>query len=60
MKLKLLKPIYHDGEVKDAGTTLETAEQHGRELIKKFYAQLVDEDNPAEQPALAKAKTKTK
>lgn len=60
MKLTAIKPIYHEGEVKTEGTTFETVEQHGRELVKKGYALLVVEDNPAEQQEQPKTKSKTK
>ncbi|HHK7966978.1 hypothetical protein ABK864_01395 [Serratia marcescens] len=38
MKLIALKPIYFGGDVVREGCSLETREQHGRELIKKGYA----------------------
>ncbi|ENS0910029.1 hypothetical protein ACEZGR_000104 [Escherichia coli] len=49
MKLIALKPIYFGGTVVTEGLTLETLEQHGRELIKKGYAMLDESENPAEQ-----------
>jgi hypothetical protein len=49
MKLIALKPIYFGGEVVTEGLSLETLEQHGRELIKKGYARLDELENPAEQ-----------
>ena len=49
MKLIALKPIYFDGTVVTEGLSLETLEQHGRELIKKGYAMLDESENPAEQ-----------
>ncbi|MHB0155989.1 DUF7210 family protein, partial [Klebsiella pneumoniae] len=52
MKLIAVKPIYFGGVVVSEGELLETQEQHGRELVKKGYARLVDVDNSAqpEQP----------
>ncbi|HBR3537790.1 TPA: hypothetical protein L9S83_005333, partial [Klebsiella pneumoniae] len=52
MKLIAVKPIYFGGVVVTEGEPLETLEQHGRELVKKGYARLVDVDNSAqpEQP----------
>ncbi|ENV0141760.1 hypothetical protein ACGHB7_001702 [Salmonella enterica] len=38
MKLIALKPIYFNGVVAMEGYSLETLEQHGRELITKGYA----------------------
>ena len=48
MKLRSVRPIYHEGTVRTEGTVFETLEQHGRELIKKGYAEAVAEANPAE------------
>lgn len=48
MKLRSVRPIYHEGTVRTEGTVFETLDQHGRELIKKGYAEAVDEANPAE------------
>lgn len=39
MKLKLLKPLYLGGTVVSAGKSVETLEQHARELIQKQYAE---------------------
>jgi len=39
MKLRSIKPIYHQGEVLTEGTEFETLEQHGRELIQRGYAE---------------------
>ncbi|MGM9451205.1 DUF7210 family protein, partial [Klebsiella sp. K47] len=52
MKLIAVKPIYFGGVVVTEGESLETLEQHGRELVQKGYARLVDVDNSAqpEQP----------
>ena len=50
MKLRLIKPIYHNGEVRTEGAVIETLVQHGRELEKKGYAKGIAEDTPAEQP----------
>lgn len=39
MKLRLLKPLYLGGTVVSAGKSVETLEQHARELILKGYAE---------------------
>lgn len=39
MKLKTLKPLYLGGRTLVEGTSFETIEQHGRELIHKGYAE---------------------
>lgn len=39
MKLKTLKPLYLGGQTLVEGTSFETIEQHGRELIQKGYAE---------------------
>lgn len=39
MKLKTLRPLYLGGQTLVEGTTFETIEQHGRELILKGYAE---------------------
>lgn len=57
MKLKLLKPIYLNGEVLTEGKTFETLEQHGRELIRKGYAEASNvEQTVTDAPAEADAK----
>lgn len=56
MKLLLIKPNYFGGTVVSEGNTIETDEQHGRELIKLGYASEVD-DTAAEKAA-AEAKEK--
>ncbi|WP_286882062.1 hypothetical protein [Pantoea sp. UBA5037] len=56
MKLLLIKPNYFGGTVVSEGYTIETTEQHGRELIKLGYASEVD-DSAAEKAA-AEAKEK--
>ena len=55
MKLILLKPNYFNGVVVTEGQTIETTEQHGRELIKIKYARPVDDDGEAEAKAKAAA-----
>ncbi|WP_438307253.1 hypothetical protein ACIZ1P_14305 [Pseudomonas guariconensis] len=40
MKLKTLKPLYVGGQTLVEGTSFETIEQHGRQLIQKGYAEL--------------------
>ncbi|MGC0823065.1 hypothetical protein WKG93_08965 [Pantoea agglomerans] len=50
MKLLLIKPNYFGGTVVSEGNTIETTEQHGRELIKLGYASEVD-DSAAEKSA---------
>lgn len=39
MKLKTLRPLYLGGQTLVEGTLVETIEQHGRELIRKGYAE---------------------
>lgn len=39
MKLKTLKPLYLGGQTLVEGTSFETGEQHGRELLQKGYAE---------------------
>ena len=58
MKLVLLKPNYFNGEVVTEGQTIETTEQHGRELIKLKYARPVDDDGDSEAKAAAEAQAK--
>ncbi|MEG7459981.1 hypothetical protein [Serratia marcescens] len=50
MKVKALVPILFGSQVVNDGDLFETQELHGRELIKKGYAEQVSDDNPAEQP----------
>jgi len=40
MKLKTLKPLYLGGKTLIEGTSFETGEQHGRELLHKGYAEV--------------------
>ncbi|RTF18693.1 hypothetical protein D9B84_14875 [Serratia marcescens] len=49
MKVKALVPILFGSRVVNDGELFETQELHGRELIKKGYAEQVSDDNPAEQ-----------
>lgn len=56
MKLTLLKPNYFEGKVIREGETIETNEQHGRELIKLGYAEKVDDSEEDKAAAQAKAK----
>ncbi|WP_313396257.1 DUF7210 family protein [Pantoea septica] len=56
MKLLLIKPNYFGGTVVSEGNTIETTEQHGRELIKLGYASEVDDS--ATEKAAAEAKEK--
>ncbi|RNF93703.1 hypothetical protein EFK07_03255 [Pseudomonas putida] len=44
MKLKTLKPLYLGGQTLVEGTSFETIEQHGRELVQKGYAQPDDSE----------------
>jgi hypothetical protein len=46
MKLKTLKPLYLGGKTLVEGTSFETGELHGRELLQKGYAE-IDEGNDA-------------
>ncbi|WP_442535905.1 DUF7210 family protein, partial [Serratia sp. CY81166] len=48
MKVKALVPILFGSRVVNDGELFETQELHGRELIKKGYAEQVSDDNPAE------------
>ena len=57
MKLTLVRPNYHEGVVVPEGGTIETTEQHGRELVKKGYAREVADDD-AKAKAAAEAKEK--
>ncbi|MBN7120332.1 hypothetical protein BSU01_01180 [Erwinia billingiae] len=56
MKLTLIKPNYFGGTVVSEGNTIETTEQHGRELVKLGYARQVDDS--AEQKAAVEAEEK--
>lgn len=58
MKLIAVKPIYFGGVVVAEGELLETQEQHGRELVKKGYARLVDVDNPEQPETVPEKKAK--
>ncbi|ELY4593036.1 MULTISPECIES: hypothetical protein [Cronobacter] len=39
MKLIAIKPIYFEGNVLTEGAEFETLDQHGRELVKRGYAE---------------------
>ncbi len=56
MKLLLIKPNYFGGTVVSEGNTIETTEQHGRELINLGYASEVDDSEAAKAVAEAKEK----
>lgn len=58
MKMRSLKPVYFNGVVQVEGSEFETLEQHGRELIKKGYAEQIGDD--AEEKANAEAEAKAK
>ncbi|MDM9306099.1 hypothetical protein ACPEF3_00555 [Klebsiella sp. K822] len=58
MKIIAVKPIYFGGVVVAEGELLETQEQHGRELVKKGYARLVDVDNPEQPETVPEKKAK--
>lgn len=60
MKLRSVKPIYHKGEVLTEGTAFETLEQHGRELIKRGYAEEAASKKEPDGEGSAKGKAKTK
>jgi hypothetical protein len=45
MKLKTLKPLYLGGVTLTEGSPFETLEQHGRELIRKGYAEADSSDD---------------
>lgn len=58
MKLKALKPLYIGGAVVDPGKTFETTDVHGKQLVKKDYAAVIDakaEKAAAEKAAADKA-----
>ncbi|EDV5704379.1 DUF1839 family protein, partial [Salmonella enterica subsp. enterica serovar Braenderup] len=48
MKIIAQKPLYINGDVVIEGSVFETIEQHGRELINKGYAHLIEVDNSAQ------------
>ncbi|EKO0821743.1 hypothetical protein PX504_004638, partial [Salmonella enterica] len=48
MKIIAQKPLYINGDVVTEGLVFETIEQHGRELINKGYAHLIEVDNSAQ------------
>ncbi|WP_223563932.1 DUF7210 family protein [Pantoea agglomerans] len=56
MKITLLKPNYFEGKVIREGESIETTEQHGRELIKLGYAEQVQYEAKAKAEAEEKAK----
>lgn len=62
MKLLLIKPNYFGGTVVSEGNTIETDEQHGRELIKLGYASEIEDsaEEKAAAEALAKAEEEAK
>lgn len=53
MKLKALKPLYIGGAVVDPGKTFDTTDVHGKQLVKKDYAEVIDAK--AEKAAADKA-----
>ena len=59
MKLKTLKPLYLGGKTLVEGTSFETGEQHGRELLQKGYAE-VDEGEDAAVVDLTETESETK
>ncbi|ORM64533.1 hypothetical protein HA45_09195 [Pantoea rodasii] len=60
MKLILLKPNYFKGVVVTEGQTIETDEQHGRQLIKLKYARPVDDEGGEDAKAKAAAEAQAK
>ena len=58
MKMRSLKPVYFNGVVQVEGSEFETLEQHGRELIKKGYAEQIGDDAEAKAKADAEEKAK--
>lgn len=60
MKIRSIKPVYFNGVVHVEGSEFETLEQHGRELIKKGYAEQIGDDAEAKAKADAEAKAKAK
>jgi len=60
MKMRSLKPVYINGTVQVEGSEFETLEQHGRELIKKGYAEQLGDAAEAKAKAEADEKAKAK
>lgn len=58
MKLKTLKPLYLGGKTLVEGTPFLTSEQHGRELLKKGYAE-ADESRDEAAVDLTESETST-
>lgn len=58
MKMRSLEPVYINGTVQVEGSEFETLEQHGRELIKKGYAEQIGDDAEAKAKADAEAQEK--
>lgn len=58
MKLKTLKPLYLGGKTLVEGTPFLTGEQHGRELLKKGYAE-ADESRDEVAVDLTEGETST-
>lgn len=56
MKMRSLKPVYFNGAVQVEGSEFETLEQHGRELVKKGYAEQIGDDAEAQAKAEADEK----
>ncbi len=55
MKMTAIKPIYLNRDVVLAGQQFDTGDQHGRELIKKGYAEAVPE--PTAPPGQTEVRT---
>ncbi|ELY7546113.1 hypothetical protein ACOZ0L_000930 [Cronobacter turicensis] len=61
MKLIAIKPIYFEGNVLTEGVEFETLDQHGRELVKRGYAEEPGQKKADSEKALApKGKGKAK
>lgn len=50
MMIQLKKPIYHNGQVRLTGTSIEVGEQHGRTLLRKGYATAPQAEKPPPSP----------
>ncbi|AGE85818.1 hypothetical protein ACNJ8R_003685 [Cronobacter sakazakii] len=60
MKLIAIKPIYFEGNVLTEGAEFETLDQHGRELVKRGYAQEPGKKPDPEKDPEPKGKGKAK
>lgn len=54
MKIKLLKPLYLNNHVVLDGEVFETSDLHGRELISKGYALVINDKDEADSDKVVK------